>query len=71
MAHAVTFRAIVAVPMMRDGHPIGGTAVSRATPGPFAAKHIDLLHSFADQAVIASSSIARKRWLARFRRRFR
>jgi len=57
VARAVMFRAILAVPLMRDGQPIGGIAVSRATPGPFPAKHIDLLHSFADQAVIAIENV--------------
>ena len=57
IARAVTFRAILAVPLMRDGIPIGGIAVSRASVGPFPPKHIDLLHSFADQAVIAIENV--------------
>ena len=57
VARAVTFRSILAVPLLRDGRPIGGIAVSRASVGAFPAKHIDLLHTFADQAVIAVENV--------------
>jgi GAF domain-containing protein/CheY-like chemotaxis protein/anti-sigma regulatory factor (Ser/Thr protein kinase) len=57
LARAVTFRAILAVPLLRDGRPIGGIAVSRTSVGRFPAKHIDLLHTFADQAVIAIENV--------------
>ena len=57
VARAVTFRSILAVPLLRDGRPIGGIAVSRAPVGTFPAKHIDLLHTFADQAVIAIENV--------------
>jgi signal transduction histidine kinase/DNA-binding response OmpR family regulator/HAMP domain-containing protein len=57
VARAVTFRAILAVPLLRDGRPVGGIAVSRASVGPFLGKHIDLLHTFADQAVIAVENV--------------
>ena len=39
--------------MLHDGHPIGVVAVSRETPGPFSNLQIDLLRTFANQAVIA------------------
>jgi signal transduction histidine kinase/DNA-binding response OmpR family regulator/putative methionine-R-sulfoxide reductase with GAF domain len=57
VARAVTFRSILAVPLLRDGQPIGGIAVSRASVGAFPGKHIDLLHIFADQAVIAVENV--------------
>jgi two-component system, NtrC family, sensor kinase len=49
----VTYRSIVAVPMLRDGNPIGVIAVPRAEVGTFPASQIALLQTFARQAVIA------------------
>src|SRR5262245_14377204 len=46
-------RPVISVPMLHDGHPIGVVAVSRETPGPFSNLQIDLLRTFANQAVIA------------------
>src|SRR5262245_4105419 len=53
LARIVTYRSVMAVPFLRDGHPIGGIAVGRAQAGPFPEGQIRLLRSFADQAVIA------------------
>ena len=47
------FRAMLAVPLMRQGEPIGAMALSRTTPGLFADRQIALVTTFADQAVIA------------------
>src|SRR5262249_47614419 len=47
------FRSILAVPMLRDGLPIGTINAHKAQPGPFAEQQITLLQTFADQAVIA------------------
>jgi GAF domain-containing protein len=49
----IALRAVVAVPMIHEGRAIGAIAVSRATPGAFPQRQIDLLSTFADQAVIA------------------
>ena len=57
IAQAVTFRAIVALPILREGRPIGGLAVSSSRPEPFSDTRIALLSSFADQAAIAVENV--------------
>src|SRR5262249_34150647 len=57
MSHAVGFRSILSVPMMRDDKPAGVIAVGRAAPGPFSDSQIALLKTFADQAVIAIENV--------------
>src|SRR5262245_7288303 len=49
----ISLRAVVAVPMIHESRAMGAIAVSRATPGAFPQRQIDLLRTFADQAVIA------------------
>src|SRR4030095_1717936 len=51
------FRSVLAVPMLRDGHPIGAVSVGKAVTGPFPDKQIALLQTFADQAVIAIENV--------------
>jgi GAF domain-containing protein len=53
MALAGNWRAVLSVPMTRRGKPIGMIAVSKSKPVPFSDREIDLLNTFADQAVIA------------------
>src|SRR5262245_1842484 len=53
IARAGTLRSAVAVPMRKDGHPVGAIAVVRSYPGHFPERQIELLKIFADQAVIA------------------
>jgi GAF domain-containing protein/anti-sigma regulatory factor (Ser/Thr protein kinase) len=53
VARAGKFRSTMAVPMLKDGRPIGAIAVARPQAGRFPERHIALLQTFADQAVIA------------------
>ena len=53
LARARGYRSILVVPMLREGVSIGTIGVTRRDPGPFAGNVIDLLQTFADQAVIA------------------
>ena len=61
MARHVTdslgFRSVLSVPMLRDGDPIGAITVWHADVGPFSQKHVTLLQTFAEQAVIAIENV--------------
>jgi hypothetical protein len=45
--------SIVAMPMVKERRPVGAIALVRAAKGTFPQRQIDLLKTFADQAVIA------------------
>jgi signal transduction histidine kinase len=51
------YRAVLAVPLMRDGAVEGVLLLGRPQPGAFSQRQIDLVQTFADQAVIAIENV--------------
>jgi GAF domain-containing protein len=51
------YRSLLAVPMVRDGSSIGGIVVTRRDAGGFTDHEVNLLKTFADQAVIAIENV--------------
>ena len=51
------YRSMLFTPLLRDRLVIGMITVTRKEPGPFAAHHVALLQTFADQAVIAIENV--------------
>ena len=51
------WRAVLAVPLLRDGKPAGAITAGKAEPAAFSDAQIQLLKTFADQALIAIENV--------------
>jgi len=51
------WRRMLGVPMLREGQPLGALVVSWRDPGETPQRQVDLLQTFADQAVIAIENV--------------
>src|SRR5215469_14958011 len=57
LALAGGWRAVLAVPLLHDGKPVGAISIAKAEPTSFSDQQIQLLNTFANQAVIAIENV--------------
>jgi signal transduction histidine kinase len=57
LARRLGFHAVLAAPMLRDEEAIGSIALRKSQPGSFTPRQIELLETFAAQAVIAIENV--------------
>ena len=57
LARGADYRATLATPMMREGAAVGGIVLRRAEAGEFTPRQVELLETFAAQAVIAIENV--------------
>jgi GAF domain-containing protein len=57
ISRARGFRSMLFAPLVNKGETIGAIGVTRVQPGSFADHHVQLLKTFADQAVIAVGNV--------------
>jgi signal transduction histidine kinase len=57
LADRIGARAVVAVPLLREGEPIGTVLLCRMTPRPFTEPEVGLAETFSDQIVVAMENV--------------